>query len=114
MACAKGRGRKHLGLATSGNARPNSGHREKANACSERKAPYSGASLHLRLEARDCGPLATGLLEPRRSVSYNTSSDQFSIVSFTLCRNWWPIAPSTTRWSHLTVTCHIERMAIQA
>src|ERR1700733_12558828 len=30
---------------------------------------------------------------------YRTGSAQFSRVSFTLWRNWWAMAPSTTRWS---------------
>ena len=30
---------------------------------------------------------------------YTSGDDQFSSVSFTLCRNWCAMAPSTTRWS---------------
>jgi hypothetical protein len=36
---------------------------------------------------------------PPESRRYRTDSDQFSKVSFTLWRNWWAMAPSTTRWS---------------
>jgi hypothetical protein len=35
----------------------------------------------------------------RVDPAYNNGSDQFSRVSFTLCRNWCAMAPSTTRWS---------------
>jgi hypothetical protein len=36
---------------------------------------------------------------PLRGLYYTSGSDQFSSVSFTLCRNWCATAPSTTRWS---------------
>src|SRR3981081_319019 len=53
MLCAKGRGRKHLGLATSGNTRPNSGHREKASGLLREESPlFRGISS---VEARSPG-----------------------------------------------------------
>src|ERR1700682_6763486 len=54
MVCAKGRGRKRLRLATSGNARPNFGHREKSNGFLREGSPlFRGISP---LEARSLGP----------------------------------------------------------
>jgi hypothetical protein len=44
-------------------------------------------------------PKLKAQMQSQVTSHYTSGSDQFSSVSFTLCRNWWATAPSTTRWS---------------
>ena len=71
---------------------------------------FSGLNAaHMRNTKRKGPALRTGLFPyfnskiiTSRLITYDgyiRGSDQFSSVSFTLCRNWWATAPSTTRWS---------------
>lgn len=67
---------------------------------------HSGGDRHrYRGTLRPSVPLNTALIlrKPRavtareKETAYSSGSDQFSSDSFTLCKNWCAMAPSTTR-----------------
>jgi hypothetical protein len=59
--------------------------------------PKSGRPSSDALVAAIEGSLIQEASLVEKSENYSTGSLQFSSVSFTLWRNWWAIAPSTTR-----------------